>query len=128
MEIPPSASSRDLPYRTTRSLAWSANRKEIAEFQWRLSMPLATIMLALLGVPLGRSSPRQDKYAKVATAIVIFAVYYNLTALAKKWVQKGVIDSFPGIWWVQLLMLGVLLSFYWQPMLVFFRRGRQYGK
>ena len=109
---------------TTGSIARSADRKEIAEFQWRLSMPLATIMLALLGVPLSRSSPRLDKYAKVTTAIVIFAVYYNFSALAKKWVEKGVLDTFPGIWWVQFLMVGLLLYLYWQPMMVFFRRGR----
>jgi lipopolysaccharide export system permease protein len=109
---------------TTLSIARSADRKEIAEFQWRLSMPLATIMLALLGVPLSRSSPRRDKYAKVTTAIVIFAVYYNFSALAKKWVEKGVLDPFPGIWWVQFLMAGLLLYLFWQPMLVFFRRDR----
>jgi len=109
---------------TTRSIARSTNRKEIAEFQWRLSMPLGTIMLALLGVSLGRSSPRRDKYAKVTTAVVIFAVYYNLTALAKKWVEKGILDTFPGIWWVQFLMVGLLLYLFRQPMLVFFRRGR----
>jgi len=64
----------------TASIAQSSDRKEIAEFQWRLSMPLATIMLALLGVSLSRSSPRRDKYAKVTMAVVIFAVYYNLSA------------------------------------------------
>ena len=109
---------------TTRSIARSTNRKEIAELQWRLSMPLGTIMLALLGVSLGRSSPRRDKYAKVTTAIVIFAVYYNLSALAKKWVEKGILETFPGIWWVQFLMVGLLLYLFRQPMLVFFRRGR----
>jgi lipopolysaccharide export system permease protein len=108
----------------TGSIARSADPEEIAEFQWRLSTPLATIMLALLGVPLSRSSPRQDKYTKVAAAVVIFAVYYNLSALAKKWVEKGVLDAFPGIWWIQFMMAGLLLYFYWQPMMVFFRRGR----
>jgi len=107
------------------SIARSVDIEEIAEFQWRLSTPLATLMLALLGVPLSRSSPRRDKYTKVTYAVVIFAVYYNLSALAKKWVEKGVLDTFPGIWWVQLLMAGLLLYLYWQPMMVFFRRGRQ---
>ncbi|MBT8366090.1 MAG: LptF/LptG family permease, partial [Deltaproteobacteria bacterium] len=98
--------------------------EEIAEFQWRLSTPLATILLALLGVPLSRSSPRRGKYAKVTTAVVIFAVYYNLSALTKKWVEKGVLDSIPGIWWIQFLLAGLLLFLFWQPALIFFRRGR----
>ena len=108
----------------SRNLARSSDGEEIAEFQWRLSTPVATIMLALLGVPLSRSSPRQDKYTRVTAAVVVFAVYYNLSALAKKWVEKGILDTFPGIWWVQFLMAGLLLCLFWQPMMVFFRRGR----
>ena len=93
----------------TGSLAFSDDSEEIAELQWRLSTPLATILLALIGVPLSRSSPRRGKYAKVMTAVVIFAFYYNLSAIIKKWVEKGVLDTLPGIWWVQLMLAGLLL-------------------
>jgi lipopolysaccharide export system permease protein len=85
---------------------------------------LATVLLALLGVPLSRSSPRQGKYAKLTTAVVIFAIYYNLSALTKKWVEKGVLDTIPGIWWVLLLLAGLLLIFLWRPPMRFLRRGR----
>ena len=108
---------------STASLARSDNSEEIAEFQWRLSTPLATVLLALLGVPLSRSSPRQGKYAKVTTAVVIFAIYYNLSALTKKWVEKGVLDTIPGIWWMQLLLAGLLLMLLWRPPMRFLRRG-----
>ena len=109
---------------STGSLARSENGEEIAEFQWRLSTPLATVLLALIGVPLSRSSPRQGKYAKVTTAVVIFAVYYNLSALAKKWVERGVLDPIPGIWWTQLLLAGLLLILLWQSPTFLLRRGR----
>ena len=108
----------------TGSLARSDNTEEIAEFQWRLSTPVATILLALLGVPLSRSSPRRGKYAKVTTAVVIFAVYYNLSALAKKWVERGILEAVPGIWWLQLLLAGLLLAFLWRTPMTFFRQGR----
>ncbi len=108
----------------TASLAKSKDSKEIAEFQWRLSTPLATVLLAMLGVPLSRSSPRRGKYAKVTTAVVIFAVYYNLCVLTKKWVEKGILDTIPGVWWIQMLLAGLLLILLWQPPLAFFRRGR----
>ncbi len=107
---------------STGSLARSDDSEEIAEFQWRLSTPVATVLLAMLGVPLSRSSPRRGKYAKVTTAVVIFAVYYNLSALTKKWVEKGVLDTIPGIWWIQLLLAGLLLVLLWQPPLVLLRR------
>ena len=109
---------------STGSLARSDDSEEIAEFQWRLSTPLATVLLAMLGVPLSRSSPRRGKYAKVTTAVVIFAVYYNLSALTKKWVEKGILDTLPGIWWIQLLLAGLLLVLLWQPPMRFFRRSR----
>ncbi|MEE4263561.1 MAG: LPS export ABC transporter permease LptF [Desulfobacteraceae bacterium] len=100
---------------TTGSLAFSDDSEEIAELQWRLSTPLATILLALIGVPLSRSSPRQGKYAKIMVAVLIFAFYYNLSAIIKKWVEKGVLDTLPGIWWAQLLLAGLLLLLLWQP-------------
>ena len=126
MPIEPKKNLR-LKYRvkatTTGSLAQSEDSEEIAEFQWRLSTPVATILLALLGVPLSRSSPRRGKYAKVTAAVVIFAVYYNLCALAKKWVERGILDAIPGIWWIHLLLAGLLLVLLWQRPFGFLRRG-----
>lgn len=105
----------------TKQLVHSENLEEIAEFQWRLAAPVATILLALLGAMLARSSPRQGKYAKIPAAILIFAVSFNLSAIAKKWVGQGVISTTPGIWWVQILM-AVLLLFLWPSHLTFRRR------
>ena len=109
---------------STELLVHSNNIEEIAELQWRLAAPLSTILLALLGMPLSRSSPRQGKYSKVTMAILIFAVYYNLSAMTKKWVGQGVIDTIPGVWWVQMLLAGLLLVLLWQPNLLFRWRNR----
>jgi lipopolysaccharide export system permease protein len=109
---------------STGALARSEKRKDIAELQWRLSTPLASILLALIGVPLSRSSPRHGKYAKITTAVVIFAVYYNLSALTKKWVERGILDANPGIWWIQMLLAGLLLVLLWQPSRVLSWRGK----
>jgi lipopolysaccharide export system permease protein len=100
---------------STAFLGHSDNKREIAEYQWRLSTPLATILLALLGVPLSRSSPRRGKYAKVMSAVLIIFVYHNLGAIAKKFVAQGVLSPLPGIWWVQILLAGLLLILLWQP-------------
>jgi lipopolysaccharide export system permease protein len=103
----------------TMDLARSDKSKDIAELQWRLSTPLSTILLALLGVPLSRASPRQGKYAKVVAAVLVYAVYYNISAMAKTWVEQGVVGSIPGIWWVQVLLAGLLLALLFQPTLAF---------
>jgi lipopolysaccharide export system permease protein len=109
---------------STEQLMHSVNLEEIAELQWRLTAPFSTILLALLGIPLSRSSPRQGKYAKVPLGILVFAVYYNLSAITKKWVGQGIVGSIPGIWWIQVLMAGLLLGLFWKPSLRFRRRSR----
>lgn len=108
----------------TRALLHSDNLEEIAELQWRLTAPLSTVLLALLGIPLSRSSPRRGKYVKAPVAILIFAVYYNFSALTKKWVSQGVIESVPGIWWGQLLLAALIAILLWQPIFSLSRRRK----
>ncbi len=102
---------------STWTLAASDDLRDVAELQWRLSRPLATLLLGLLAVPLSRVTPRQGKYARMLLAIVIYAVYYNLSALARTWLDKGKVDALPGLWWVDalvaLLLLGLLLKQTW---------------
>jgi len=102
----------------TKTLLYSNDLEEIAELQWRLTSPLSTILLALLAIPLSRSAPRQGKYVKAPLAILIFAVYYNASALTKKWVSQGAIDTFPGIWWGQLLLIALIVLCIWPPVFI----------
>ena len=88
----------------TLQLAASTDSYDIAEFQWRLSTAVSTVLLGLLGIPLSRASPRQGKYAKLVTAVIIYAVYYNLVAIARNWVEQGVVSPMPGIWWAHTLL------------------------
>ncbi len=91
---------------TTRSLWESDQPRDIAELQWRLSRPVATIILALIAVSFIRTAPRQDKGDKTYfIAAMVFAIYYNLSGLAQTWVEQGVVGSIPGVWWLYLLMM-----------------------
>ena len=89
-------------------LASSGSSEDNAELQWRLSTPISTLLLGLLGIPLSRTKPRQNRYSKFGTAIVIYFAYYLICTSARTWVQHGVIGKFPGIWWAPAL-LGVFL-------------------
>lgn len=90
----------------TRTLWESDQPRDIAELQWRISRPLATILLALIAVTFIRTTPRHDKTDRTyLIAALVFAAYYNLTGLAKTWVEQGVVGSMPGVWWLYLLML-----------------------
>lgn len=108
-------SARNVPaqYRrkaaSTDHLARSSNPKDLAEYQWRLSTALSTVLMALLAVPLSRVAPRRSKYGKVTAAIILFFLFYNLSLIAKTWVEKQVVGAFPGIWWVNALLAFLIL-------------------
>jgi lipopolysaccharide export system permease protein len=107
---------------TTERLAVSADPPDVAEWQGRLAAPLSSVLLALLGVPLSRSAPRQGKYARIVFGVVIYALYLNVSAMAKSWVERGVIPAVPGVWWVPTLLAGVVLTLLRQQIMDAFRR------
>lgn len=96
--------------------------KDIAEFQWRLSTPLATVLLSLLAVPLSRSAPRQGRYHSFIFAILVYVGLFNLTGVARTWVEDGKVQSFPGLWWIYLVPLLLFIGLMAAPIWV--RRKR----
>lgn len=96
---------------------WGSSKlSDQAELQWRYSMPLATVLLAVLAVLLSRTSPRQGRFAKLFIAILIFVAYYNSLGVAMSWVTRGVVSPVVGLWWVHvtMLVLVVILAIrYW---------------
>ena len=93
-----------------RHLAASTAPRDIAEFQWRLSAPVSTLLLALMGIPLSRTNPRQGRYARIGPAILIYAGYYMLCTTVRTWVEHGEIPALPGIWWGPALLFLLLLA------------------
>ncbi|MDH5435185.1 MAG: LPS export ABC transporter permease LptF [Gammaproteobacteria bacterium] len=93
---------------STAALWNSTDKRDIGQLQWRLSLPVSIILLAALAVPLSRTTPRQGKYSKLFTGIVLYIVYMNLLGMGQAWVEKDKIPAFVGMWWVHLLMLGVV--------------------
>jgi lipopolysaccharide export system permease protein len=109
---------------STIHLFQSTDLDDIAELQWRLSVPLSTVLLALLGVPLSRSNPRKGKYAKIGVAVVIFAAYFQLFIVARTWVEKGKVIPAIGIWWVPGLLVLLTIVLLWRTEEIFYRRPR----
>lgn len=113
---------------TTAELAGSENLEEFAEYQWRFTTGPSAILLALLAIPLSRSAPRSSRYGKATFAIVLFFVYYNLSLIAKTWVERQVIAPSPGIWWVNLLCAPPILVLVFLPWLKDLWRGKKRKK
>jgi lipopolysaccharide export system permease protein len=95
---------------STLHLARSSAPRDIAEWQWRLSTPVSTILLALMGIPLSRTQARQGRFARFGPAILIYAGYYLLCTTTRTWVEHGTISPFPGIWWGPIALALLLVA------------------
>jgi lipopolysaccharide export system permease protein len=103
----------------------STDPRDVSELQWRLSLPVMVLVLALLAVPLSILRPRQGRYAKVALAILIYFGYSNLISAARVWIEKGQVDPRLGVWWVHLLvvLLALFLLHRQSPLQAMWRRS-----
>ena len=100
----------------TLDLWFSNNLLDQAELQGRFSMPLATLLLAVLAVLLSRTSPRQGRFAKLFIAVLVFVTYYNTLGVAQSWVARGEVPVLIGIWWVHVCLLMAMTTIaikYW---------------
>ena len=89
----------------TKDLIASDNVTYKAELQWRISSALFCIGLALLAVPLSKTSQRQGRYGKLALAIIIYVLLSNLLSVARSWVHNGKVEPEIGMWWVHGVVL-----------------------
>lgn len=97
-----------------------------AEFQWRVSAVILSLVLAILAVPLSKTSPRQGRYAKLALALLIYIIYTNLLNVSRAWLNKGEVSVWVGLWWVHILVaiLALALFIQWKPLVRKFWRGK----
>ena len=90
--------------KTTLDLFRSAALADRAELHWRVSFPLSLFVLALLAVPLSRTSPREGRYARLGMALFIYLIYTNLLSIVRVWVERGIVDDDVGMWWVHAIV------------------------
>lgn len=98
-----------------------------AEWQYRLSLPLAVLVFTLLAVPLARTPPRQDIYGRIVLAILIYFVYLNLQRTAERWMEQAITPAWLGLWWVAASLAVIAILFiYANPTRLarWLRRGR----
>ena len=96
----------------TRDIWNSSNPYHRAEMQWRLSIPLAALLLAVLALPLSYTTPRKGRYSKLALAILIYLIYSNLLGVGQTWVERQQVPGWLGIWWVHGFAC-VMILFWW---------------
>ena len=95
---------------STAQLIQDFQIEDIAELQWRLSLPLSALLLPLLAVLLSRTSPRQGRFGKLFVAILIFIFYNNALGISRSWVEAGQVSPLLGMWWVHCILV-LLIAF-----------------
>lgn len=71
-------------YKESRS-----NRTALAEWLWRLSLPLFVPSAMLLAFALSRVNPRQGRYLKLLPAILLYMSYVVAIGAARNAIEKG---------------------------------------
>jgi len=98
--------------KSTLDLFKEGGRYANAELQWRLSQPITVLILSVIGVFLGKASPRGGKGVNLLIGIIVFMLYYNGLLVAKSAIELGQMNPIIGLWGVHFLMVVFLLLLY----------------
>ena len=83
-----------------------------AEIQWRLSQPISILILSIIGVLLGKTSPRTGKGVNLLFGVIIFMLYNNGLLVAKHSIESGQLNPLIGLWSIHILMIICMIIFY----------------
>ncbi len=99
----------DLEATPTLALLSDGSNAAMAQFHWRLSLPVLALVVTLLAVPMSRTNPRQGRFAKLIPSILLYLLYLTLLGAARGAVEDG--DA-PGLslWLVHAGFLALALN------------------
>lgn len=112
---------------STRRLLRERTPVNMAELQWRISLPISALLLALLAIPLSFSNPRSGRSLNLIVALLIYMIYSNFLSIAQAWVAQGKLSPFIGLWAVHGVIMLLLAAAYYHrisltPLFSFKRR------
>ncbi len=100
--------------RGTRALLAAPTPENMAEWVWRVSYPISTLILCLLAVPLSYVNPRAGRSLNVVFAILIYFSYSNLVGLSQGWVARSHLSAAASLTLVHGTMILALGLAYWK--------------
>jgi lipopolysaccharide export system permease protein len=80
-----------------------------SQVMWRISMPLAALVLAITAIPLGAVNPRLGRSGDLLIAGLVALLYMNLINLFRAWIGDGRIPFGVGWWPVHAAVLAFAL-------------------
>lgn len=104
---------------STTQLLRNPNSWNVSELEWRVSMPLSALVLAVLAIPLSFVNPRAGRSFNLIAALVIYMLYSNSISVSNAWVGQGRIGPAAGFMTVHLLMFMAAALLFYHRMAVF---------
>ena len=104
-KLPPIIDVNQVEAMPTLLLLMTKGNREIAEFVWRVSLPISGIVLIILAIPLSFINPRSGRSVNIIIAIMIFAIYNNLMGVTQSYINLGKLNPYIGGSIVHLLII-----------------------
>jgi lipopolysaccharide export system permease protein len=97
--------------KTTRQLWREDALDSRVALQWRFSLPLLVMVVALMAVPLSHTNPRQGRYMKMLPAILLYMFYLVLLSTLRGAAESGRWPLNPGLWVIHppFILIAVLM-------------------
>ncbi|HCE09503.1 MAG TPA: LPS export ABC transporter permease LptF [Oxalobacteraceae bacterium] len=100
---------------STRDLLADRSKFNMGELLWRISLPLMSLLLLLLAIPLGFVNPRGGRSANLLIALLLVMTYLNLVNVLQAAVVQGRLSLMVAWWPLHLLAaLMALALFAWR--------------
>lgn len=108
---------------TTKTLStWDLVRNptagNLAEFSWRVGLPLSALLLSVLAIPLSFVNPRAGRSMNLVLALFVYMSYSNLLSIAQAYIAQSRIGFAAGLWAVHGVMIVLLLLLFYNRVVV----------
>lgn len=95
------------------------SNKDIARWYWiefnrRLALPTACLVLVLMGIPLGLSSKKGGKGAGFVLTIVLVFIYYFISVTGLSFARSGKLPPVFGVWLANIVFAIVGMFLLWR--------------
>lgn len=102
------------PAMASADLWGSENPRDKAELESRILLPLSALAFMILAVPMSRVKPRDGRYGRLFSAVLVYVIYNNLLGSSYKLVSNGELAAWIGMWLPVLLLVVAAAFAAWQ--------------
>jgi lipopolysaccharide export system permease protein len=89
--------------------------ENLGELLWRIALPIMSVLLLLIAIPLGFVNPRGGRSSNVLLALLMYVFYSNMISVFQAGVSQGRMSLGLGWWPMHLLAIAAIaLLFSWR--------------